>query len=94
MGVPSQYVVVVVDIKDLQPRSLANASRVDVGYVRQLTMTQGMERALIILLLQRSGKNRIQRIEGLEHLKSLDVLDLHSNDISKIEQLGHMQVRS
>lgn len=39
-----------------------------------------------------SGKNRIKRLEGLAQLKSLDVLDLHSNEITQIENIGHMQV--
>jgi leucine-rich repeat-containing protein 49 len=36
------------------------------------------------------GKNQISKIEGLDNLKRLDVLDLHSNSIQVIENIGHL----
>ena len=36
------------------------------------------------------GKNRLSRIEGLEALPKLDVLDLHCNRIRTIEGLSHL----
>jgi leucine-rich repeat-containing protein 49 len=34
------------------------------------------------------GKNLVERISGIETLTRLDVLDLHGNQISKIEPFG------
>ncbi len=34
------------------------------------------------------GKNRIQNVCSLESLQNLDVLDLHSNNVSRIQGLG------
>lgn len=39
-----------------------------------------------------SGKNCIKKIEGLNKLEHLDVLDLHSNNITQIENLNHLHV--
>ena len=36
------------------------------------------------------GKNNIHIIENLEPLRKLDVLDLHSNKITKIQRLSHL----
>ena len=35
------------------------------------------------------GKNKIDRIHGLESLTKLDVLDMHSNNISELSGLAH-----
>lgn len=35
------------------------------------------------------GKNKIDRIHGLENLTKLDVLDMHSNNISELSGLTH-----
>lgn len=41
---------------------------------------------VILLRVLMLGKNYIRKIEKLESVKKLDVLDLHSNRISKVDK--------
>lgn len=56
-------------------------------YNNKLTSLSGPLPAVRGLRVLMAGKNKISSISNLQHLKKLDVLDLHSNDISTIENL-------
>lgn len=59
-------------------------------YNNKLTSLAGPLPAVRGLRVLMAGKNKISSISNLNHLKKLDVLDLHSNDISTIENLDEL----